>query len=243
MERFAEIAFLRGIAIVLMAIFHVFFDLRFFGLIGSGPPNIYWRVSAGIIASIFLSLVGISLSISHARAKKRLSRRGVLKKYLLRGFGVFFLAMLVTAATWIYPHEGFIVFGVLHLIGLGILISIPFLEHGELGLGVGVGAFLVGLLLAGKRFSFPWLLWLGFTPRGFYSLDYYPLLPWLGIILMGLYLGKRLYPNGKRAFRGPGIVKWKVSKPLSFLGRHSLKIYLLHQPVIVLLILAFRQLA
>jgi uncharacterized membrane protein len=75
------------------------------------------------------------------------------------------------------------------------------------------------------------LIWLGLQPINFSTVDYFPLLPWFGVVLIGLYFGKLLYAGGQRTFA----LKHELSKknPICFLGRHSLLIYLIHQPIFI----------
>ena len=238
-KRYLELDLVRGIAIVLMVIYHFFFDLNYFGFAKFSAPLLYWRLSSAFIASLFLLVVGISLSISHSRAKKTLDGSSLYKKYLFRGLGVFSLGILVTLATWLYPHEGFIVFGILHLIGLSIILSIPFLGKKKACLLAGIAFIALGLFLQGFSPGLPWLLWLGLAPEGFYSLDYYPLLPWSGLVLLGLFAGKHIYPGGKRTFKAPGFGKTMPARIVSLLGKYALPIYLLHQPLIVAVLFLF----
>jgi uncharacterized membrane protein len=75
------------------------------------------------------------------------------------------------------------------------------------------------------------LFWLGITYPGYTALDYYPLLPWFGFVLIGIYTGQTILPDGKPRSK----IATGDSTPmrvLSFLGRNSLAIYLAHQPVI-----------
>jgi uncharacterized membrane protein len=81
--------------------------------------------------------------------------------------------------------------------------------------------------------DFPWLLWFGFVPTQFYTLDYFPLLPWFGVVLIGIFLGNNLYQNNTRSFRLKDHSQLIINRVLCFLGRHSLIIYLLHQLLIV----------
>ncbi|MEM0360323.1 MAG: heparan-alpha-glucosaminide N-acetyltransferase [Candidatus Diapherotrites archaeon] len=223
-ERFWELDAVRGIAVALMVVFHILFDIKYFGFLTLEVPDFFWWAMPTIIAFIFLSIAGISLSISYAR-------NPAPERFLLRGTKIFFLGLLITIATWIYPRDGFIVFGILHLIGLSIILSIPFLQLKKANLLLGLIIIFAGFFLQTQYFGFPWLLWLGFIPKGFYSLDYYPLLPWFGIVLFGIFVGKEAYPSGKRNFKKS--IEPKPLRFLSFLGRHSLAIYLLHQPIIV----------
>jgi uncharacterized membrane protein len=79
-------------------------------------------------------------------------------------------------------------------------------------------------------------MWLGFVPQQLYSVDYYPLLPWFGVVLIGVCAGNTLYPNHRRRFALPDLSRVIPLRALAFMGRHSLLIYLVHQPLIILLL-------
>jgi uncharacterized membrane protein len=130
-------------------------------------------------------------------------------------------------------RNGFIIFGVLHFIGISIILAYPFIRFRILNLLVGVIVVIIGLYLQNFVFDFNWLFWLGFKPMYFYTFDYFPILPWFGVVLIGLFFGKMLYPNYKRRFKIKDLSGFKISKLFCFLGRHSLLIYLIHQPILV----------
>lgn len=67
--------------------------------------------------------------------------------------------------------------------------------------------------------------------------DYYPLVPWFGFALLGIWAGWRLYPGRTRRFTLPDLAHVAPIRALSFLGRHSLVIYLVHQPVLLALLI------
>ena len=119
-------------------------------------------------------------------------------KYLQRGLKIFGLGLIITLATWIWPGEGFIVFGALHCIGISIILAYPFLRFRYQNLLLGIILISIGIILKNFTFDFYWLLWLGFTPSTFYTVDYFPLLPWLGVVLIGIFVGNIIYPNFKR---------------------------------------------
>jgi uncharacterized membrane protein len=81
-------------------------------------------------------------------------------------------------------------------------------------------------------------VWLGLKPANFYSFDYFPLLPWFGLLLIGIFLGNIFYPNGKRNFK-IFIPEGKVANIITFLGKNSLLIYFIHQPIIFFVLLLF----
>lgn len=238
-ERFWEIDFLRGIAIIMMIIFHILFDLVFFKIVKfnlySGP-NLLFLYSIGIL---FLLLVGISLCLSYSRVKNILSKRQIWLKFIKRGTMIFCLGLIITIITWFYLGRGFIIFGVLHCIGLSIIFSIPFLKYKFRNLFLGVIFIFIGIVLKTMVFNFYWFLWLGFVPSRFYTVDYFPILPWFGVILIGIFIGNILYTDYKRNYYIIDFSKNKIVKIFCFLGRYSLVIYFIHQPLIFILIYLF----
>ncbi|HMK54583.1 MAG TPA: heparan-alpha-glucosaminide N-acetyltransferase [Methanobacteriaceae archaeon] len=236
-QRFWEIDTLRGVAIILMVAYHFLFDLYYFGIfsVNLNSPGVW--IFARSTAFIFILVVGISLTLSHSRARIRNkddSNIFMFKKYFKRGFKLFALGLLITLATWLFIPGDFIVFGVLHFIGVAIILEYFFLDKKYLNLILG-GVFIVlGLYITQFNFPGPWLLWLGLKPLEFTTVDYFPLLPWLGVVSLGLFLGNTLYTNYKRQFPWPELSQNAVIKLTSFLGRHSLLIYLIHQPILII---------
>ncbi|MDD5162634.1 MAG: heparan-alpha-glucosaminide N-acetyltransferase [Candidatus ainarchaeum sp.] len=238
MERFWEIDFLRGIAIIMMILFHLLFDIAFFTSIKVPVDSGFWFWFARATAAIFILLVGISLTISHQRTIESGGKAG--KKFFKRGTKIFCYGLLITIITWIFFPGEFIIFGILHFIGISIIISQLFFNWKWKNLLLGMALFLSGLFLQNFSFNFPWLLWLGFKPEQFATFDYFPLLPWFGLVLIGLFAGNLLYPKAKRAFRIPELGKKLFARELCWLGKHSLAIYLLHQPILVAIMLILK---
>jgi uncharacterized membrane protein len=235
--RFWEIDAMRGVAVVLMIIYHLVFDLAFLCGYDIQPSSGLWFYFASLIATMFMFLVGVSLTISHSRA--RVAGGGGFLKYLRRGAGIFALGMLITVVTWVlYPQQA-IIFGMLHLIGVSIPLAYPFVRLRVPNLVMGLAVFAVGTyLLTSVVVDFPWLVWLGVQYRGFWSLDYRPLLPWFGVTLVGLFAGNTLYAGGVRRFALPDLSgAWPV-RVLTLMGRHSLLIYMIHQPVMIAVLTA-----
>lgn len=231
-SRFWEIDFLRGVAILMMVTFHFLFDLSFAGYninVSSG----FWLYFARTTATLFIFLVGVSLTLSFARAKTKLSEPQLFLKYLKRGALVFGGGLIITLASYIFIKQGYILFGILHLIGLSIILAYPFLKLKKSNLIIGLAIIIVGLYLKNLTFDFHQLLWLGFVPKKFYSLDYFPLLPWFGVVLLGVAAGKYLYPNSQPKIKLPDWSNLLPIKILSLLGQKSLFLYFVHQPIII----------
>ncbi len=231
--RFWEVDFLRGCAIILMVLYHLVFDLNYFAVYDIDISTGFWLAVARTAASLFLLLVGLSLTLSHSRARLLGQEEGYFSRLLKRSAWIFGLGLGVTIVTYLVIGKGFIVFGVLHLIGLSLLLAYPFLRLQKANFVFGLLFILLGEYFWTISIGFPWLLWLGLTPPGFYSIDYFPVFPWFGVILVGMGLGDRLYPGYWRRIAVPDFAGSPFVRSLAFLGRNSLAVYLAHQPVII----------
>lgn len=105
---------------------------------------------------------------------------------------------------------------------------------------IGILALAVGHILNGLSAPWPWLLPLGVAPQGMRMVDYYPLLPWFGVMLLGIAAGKVAYASGVRRFSLPDLSTSATVGALSLVGRHSLLIYLAHQPILIGALLLLR---
>lgn len=229
MTRFWEIDFARGVAVILMVIFNYAFVLRYFGIyIFDG--FLFWWLFPRAIGAVFIFIAGLSLSISYSRLK---NKGKAYRKYILRGAKIFSLGLLITLATLLVVPSAFIVFGILHFLGAAITLSPLFLRMRNSYLLIAAAVTIAtGFYLQTLTFEFPWLLWLGFVPENFFTLDYFPLFPWIGIMLAGTYAGNVLYKNARRK----KLPQMKGSKLFCLLGRKSLLIYMLHQPLLIVIL-------
>ncbi len=231
-DRFFEIDFTRGLAVVMMVLFHLVFDLDYFGTYHLNVSSGFWWWFARITAALFILLAGISLAISMSRTPKADQQ----KKCLKRGLMLILLGLSITLITFIFLPHGTIYFGILHFIGASTLLAFPLMKSKWLNVALGLLILIAGIWLEGRVFDFPYLLWLGLKPEHFYTFDYFPLIPWLGIFLFGVALGNLLYTGGARTFEMPDASRNIFISKITFLGRHSLLIYFAHQPVLVLIL-------
>ena len=211
---------LRGVCVVLMVLFHLGYDLyAYCGLSFFTPGRPLMAAVQAVASWGFLLLAGVSATLSRSNV-----RRGL--RLVLCGAVV----SLVTA-----PWGDPIRFGVLALLGWSMVLyglTAPLWTR----LPPAAGTVLPLLLFAAARtlfprpVSLPFLYPFGLYAPGFQSADYWPLLPWFFLFLAGTGLGRfrDRFPEGFRSFRLPG---------LDWLGRHSLPVYLLHQPVLVGLVM------
>lgn len=231
MGRYWELDTSRGVAILLMIGYHVLFQLSFFA-----PERIPWFnpyvMTGAPIAFLFVTIAGISLVLFTA---KESSQPKATKKMFVRGIYILCFAAVITAASWLIFPSRMVVFGILHLIGCATILSIPFVVlkiRGWITFSFGIIVIAISPLLAyvrGPAFLIPF----GITPVGFTTLDYEPLIPWFGVLLIGVALGSVLYKGGVRCKVLEQLGEMpKAAAPVAFLGRHSLLIYLIHNPII-----------
>ncbi len=220
----------RSVALVGMAIYHFSFDLEMFGYLppgasGSGGLAIFARIVAGS----FLFITGLSLFLAHGRGIR-------WRPFLRRLFVVALAAGFITAATRYAMPDRYIFFGILHSIAVAGVIGLAFLRLPAL-LVLGAAAAVVlakPYLQQTGAFDVPALAWLGLATWHVRSVDFVPVFPWLAASLAGIGVAKLGAAAGLWArISVPRASEGNVQKLAAWPGRHSLVIYLVHQPVLV----------
>lgn len=235
-DRVLALDLARSAALLAMAVYHFCFDLEMFGHLPPGTVVSGWFfIAARVIAGSFLVLAGISLALAHGR--------GVRWNKVLRRLGlVGGAAAAITAATYLTMPDRFVFFGILHAVTLFSLIGLLFLRLPAWATPVAL-AVVVWLwrTVRSPVFDAPGLLWVGLGTHFPFTVDYVPVFPWLAPFLAGLALARfaqaRGFWQGLVAHGEPG--PWLTA--LAWPGRHSLAVYLVHQPVLVALVWAGTQ--
>ena len=223
----------RGLCVLLMVLYHIAYDLVY--IFNVNLPWFHHRLAGmvqSMIAGGFILIAGIACRYSRSNSK--------------RGCITLLLGLFITAATVLFMPSQAIYFGILHFLGLCMLlfgllhrlfnllppsVGIPVclllfcltmpVASGYLGFGT-----LKLLPLPQLLYSTNWLFFLGFADKNFFSADYFPLLPWFFLFLGGAY-GGVYFKRGKL----PKLFYRSYLPFLAKIGRHSLLIYALHQPV------------
>ena len=229
--RFWEVDAARSVAIIMMVVYHTTYDLDALGGYDIDATSGKWALFADATAGLFLFLVGVSLAIS--RSRTTLTGWGLFGKYLARGLRIFAYGMILTGV-FLLLDMGVVAFGILHLIGVSIILAYPFLELRWINLVLGLLVFTTGQYVLAQDLTSAgyWLLPFGVVPEGAMMPDYRPLLPWFGVVLIGLFFGNMVYASGRRPARLPKEAP-PVARPLLPLGENSLFIYLIHQPIVI----------
>lgn len=228
-DRIQAIDFVRGIDIVFMVLFNYSITLDYFNLI-SIPSNYLYRTILPVsIASIFIFISGVSAYVSYQKQKEKLTR-----KYFIRGMKLLFYAILITLFTYVFVPRKTIFFGILHFFAVTSFFIPVFIKYNKLNLIASLLFILSGVYLQQQTFGFSYLFWLGFIPENFSTFDYFPVIPWLGVVLLGIYYGKYIAAKMQK-------IKFNsdMSNIFKFLGKHSLTVYLIHQPLLILFLIVF----
>ena len=223
---------LRGVAIALMVSYHFCFDLNYHGLTHFDfNHDPFWLGFRAGILSLFLGLVGVSLVFATASGFRPAA-------YFRRLAWLAGAAILVSLSSALLFPASWIFFGVLHFILVASLLGLLFLRFYWLNLGLGALLLLLGNSLRLPFFDQPAWQWIGLMTHKPITEDYVPLLPWFGVVLIGLFLGKWVLNSEA----GRRLGAWHSARPaarlLALAGRHSLAIYLAHQPLLLGLVWA-----
>ncbi len=186
----------RGVAIIMMIVYHTTYDLDNLGGYDIQSTTGYWARFADVTAGLFLFLVGVSLAISRARTS--LTGWRLFGKYLVRGLRILAYGVVLTVV-FLVLGMGVVAFGILHLIGVSIILAYPFLRLRLTNLVLGTLIFAAGQYILAQDLSSQsfWLLPFGIVPEGVIMPDYRPLLPWFGVVLIGLFFGNVVYGDGR----------------------------------------------
>ncbi|MBV9288729.1 MAG: DUF1624 domain-containing protein [Hyphomicrobiales bacterium] len=231
--RVDAVDFARGLALIGMAAYHLIWDLADYRFVSPAlpfaPPM---RALSHTVASAFLLLVGVSLALAH---RNRVNFPAFLRRFVVIGGA----AGLVTAGSLVFAPAEAIWFGILHCIAAASLFALPMIEaSATVSLAAGAIAIALPVFIHSKLFDPPFLLWIGLGEKLPDTLDWRPLLPWAGVVFFGLAAARM--PGAMPRLISPK--RWRAasafSRALCFAGRHSLPIYLVHQPVLIGLVAA-----
>lgn len=217
-NRIYELDLIRGILVLGMMLYHLGYDLNTY--YGFQIPLYHGIIEVlfSIGSCLFILLPGINTYLTRSNVK--------------RGLKVLAAGLLVTVVTYWYHKEDFVLFGILQCIGVCILLS-DLLKKIKHKLAAAAVCLIAGYLFSRIHLDTLWLLPLGITPLSYQSIDYYPLFPSLGFYLIGVWIGEKYYSQNKK-----GYLPYPTGfTPVSFVGKHAFLFYLIHQPILLLILL------
>ena len=239
-DRAYELDTLRGLAMIFVIFMHFSWDLRYmFGLAECSYLIAPWfeGLMHPFFLVVFVGVSGVCCTFS--------------RNNVIRGLKLLAVALALTAgtavATYCFGFDSLIIFNVLHLLSCGIFLYalVAFLERkfsispkliNALFGFIGCFAMILGTTISNYNYQVdsPILIPTGImmisTPA---MADYMPLFPWIGVFMVGVVIGRVCYAEKKSLVPPKSDVTRKITAPFEFIGRHSLLIYLAHQPIVI----------
>ncbi len=233
-ERFDRLDALRGVAIVWMAVFHLCYDLNYFGFI---RQNFYtdplWTVQRACIVTLFLFCAGLGQAVALEQGQS-------WQRFWRRWAQIAGCAVLVSIGSSLMFPRSWISFGILHGIAV-MLILARLLAPLKGGLWIaGLAAIVLPQWVQHPFFDTRWTHWVGLVTRKPVTEDFAPVLPWLGVVLWGMAAGRWVLARRRGWLAG---ALPAAAAPLAVLGRWSLSFYMVHQPVLIGALLGWKALA
>lgn len=222
---------IRGFAVLCMIFYHGFYSLAYLFQLQWGMALLrFFMPAEPFFAGLFILISGISSNLSHSN--------------LLRGIKLLAIALAVSLVTFLAVPDQVIVFGILHFLSICMILfgllrplqeKIPLVAGLVLSvvlylatMQVSSGIVVFSIPLPDMLYQTNWLSPLGFHNSEFFSSDYFPLLPWAFVFAAGTFLGRWAAQGRFPRWMYPSRIP-----PLSWMGRHALVLYIIHQPVIV----------
>ena len=231
---------LRAIAVLAMIVYHFAWDLGFFNIVDPVLVNSgWWKTFAVSIGSSFLFLSGISFWLSSCKGIK-------FRKFFKRFLILFSAALIVSLGTYQANSNTFVFFGILHLLSactlLGLLIyRLP----STLIIFIGLSVIVLKPYLISDFYEPKYLAWIGLYTGSTGSVDFYGFIPWSSAYILGLGFSKitfKIKEEGKwinNFLFSNSRKNSKLIKTFFWMGRNSLLIYLIHQPILIGLIYTY----
>ena len=220
-HRFQAVDFYRGLAFISMFIYHFCFFFNYYNFTKFHFfRNCGWIFQI-LIAGSFFILVGISLYLAHSKGIR-------YKKFFFRLIKIIFYACIVTIVSFFLNSGLLVTFGILHSIAVCTILGLVFLRLGNLNLLFGICFILLGKWFKHDLFNSDYLQWIGFFTLKKPTFDIQPLFPWIGVVVIGIWSAPILIRSR--------LTEWQTGNPTSrfvtFIGRHTLFLYMAHVPFI-----------
>jgi uncharacterized membrane protein len=233
--RFDGIDGLRGFAIAQMVVYHLCYDLNHFGWtnfpIGLSLGWKIWQVS---ILSTFLLLTGISLVLRDAFKPS-------WRDFWRRWIQIAASALAVSLGSYLIFPESYIFFGILHFISIALILGRLVLPLGAYNLMLGILVIAIEQSVSLPIFNTPVLSWIGLATQEPFTQDFVPIFPWLGVVLMGCGLGSIWRSHDFKSPKWVALFAQSIPHFSIWTGKHSLAIYLIHQPILFILLFAIEK--
>lgn len=237
--RYESIDFLKGIAVLLMILFHFFYFPNQYGFKEFNYDTPFLNSSARIAQIIFITCVGINLYFSYdSSIKNEKDKNKYYEKQLYRVLRLLIAALFISVFSYLIFGDLFVKFGILHFIGFSSLLLIPFINNHNVLLSFIIAVIILRLLMADKSF-FSWVPPEPAFIAGFYSkwgaVDHFPFIPWIIFICIGIIIGKFLIVKRvKESDKIKDFKKYSAVNAINTCGKYSFEIYIVHWVILYL---------
>ena len=242
--RFLEIDLIKGIAVIFMVIFHVFYLGEYMNKMNVNTSTGLLHYMAKFAHTTFIICMGINMVINNqSNEKKGKSKKEFYKKIMKRFIVFIIVSCLVSYSSYLaFGSSMFVKFGIFHFMAFASLITSLFVDKHNLCMcAILIINFLVYLIKSNKLSFNRINSYIGFAlgiNTHYSSLDHFPLIPWLSYSLLGVIIGNKLYTNYERNHEELNlnniINNSNILNTISKLGSKSLEVYLIHFPLIYL---------
>lgn len=225
MARLQVVDFLRGFAVVLMIGYHCLFTIEYFGFFKDSGFDILNQFSflPYIIGSVFVIISGFVGNLCSDERQKR------------KTLELAAVAALISITTYFFDNIMFIKFGVIHLLTFCSALSITLKRWNSwLLIVIAIASLYLGVMFSTLRVSSEYLFAFGLVNNSYQAFDQYPIFPWLGIFIFGIIISREF--DGAVINLEQKYAKLRENafvKTIELLGRKSIQIYLIHEPIIL----------
>ncbi len=220
----------------MMVLYHLLWDLRALGGWAIDVYTGFWHYFQVTTASLFTGLVGVGMALRYQTMHEQGNVR--VEPFLLRGAVVLSWGIVVGFVTFLFSPDMYVRWGILHLIGFSLLVGWPLVRFRWLNLAGAIVLLLAGQVVMALSLNYSWLDWLGLDAMPRQAFDYFPVIPWLALPLLGVFFANTVYRRGGRRFAMPDWGDRLFFRVLRLMGQNSLLIYLLHQPLMLAILAA-----
>lgn len=260
--RFNEIDFVKGLAIITMIISHVFYFMNNMDMISLNYNSLWYLFLTLFAQTTFITCIGINLSLSYQKYrndqkyKKDPKYKGdsFYTKQIKRVLIIGFFALILSYLTYLTHGYKFIKFGILHFASCAILILMWTVKYNSLTITIlALVSFIYlvkdKLIFWSQRILNPFIIFIiGIYNPKYYSLDYFPIIPWLNYSCIGILIGNFFYKNYQRRYQLSNKLNQFLnndknigSKFIRVFGKYSFLIYLIHLPILYFILLLIKK--
>ncbi len=242
--RFDKIDLLKGIAVIFMIIFHIFYFPNQYGFKEFNYDTKTLKIIARIAQFIFITGAGVNMYISYNSEKEKIKKDKkkeleFLKKQLYRILKLIVIAIFISIFSYFIFGDMFVKFGILHFMAFSSLLLMPFIDSPKiLGVIILITLFVRYLIQKDQKIFYnipPKIAFVTGLYSRYGSVDHFPIVPWIVLICIGIILG-RVITNKKNIhlFADSKEDKNLITKGVKWCGRRSLEIYVIHWIVLFL---------